>query len=273
VKHAKKPLNEKQLAANRANAQLSTGPRTPEGKAASARNAVRHGFLAHSFNVIRLESLDEVAHLKADLVAAYQPVNSQELFAIERMAIAQQSIIRAARIEAGFFNSALNDTLWDDGAAPGHYPHGRLYEDIRVERVQYRNYLAAEGLNIMSKQSNAWSLLLRYQVQAERLYRRGLEEFERLKALRSEMPVEEIANDIAPNEPEPTIEPLDRPRVTPSETNPPDPPPPPAEPSEPTPARPAPAAPASQPPKTDPPAPKPPLPVHSHAQKSTRNDP
>jgi len=32
-----------QLAANRANAQKSTGPQTPEGKAKSARNARRDG--------------------------------------------------------------------------------------------------------------------------------------------------------------------------------------------------------------------------------------
>jgi hypothetical protein len=33
-----------QIAANQANARLSTGPRTPEGKAAVSRNAVKHGF-------------------------------------------------------------------------------------------------------------------------------------------------------------------------------------------------------------------------------------
>jgi hypothetical protein len=39
--------SERQRAVNRANALLSTGPTTPEGKAAVCYNAVRHGALAH----------------------------------------------------------------------------------------------------------------------------------------------------------------------------------------------------------------------------------
>src|SRR5579864_814594 len=43
------PISEEQLAANRANAAKSTGPRTPEGKARSARNSRAHGFTASTF--------------------------------------------------------------------------------------------------------------------------------------------------------------------------------------------------------------------------------
>jgi len=37
----------------------------------------------------------------------------------------------------------------------------------------------------MASQGNTWSLFLRYQAQAERHYRRAVEEFDRLKALRA----------------------------------------------------------------------------------------
>jgi hypothetical protein len=44
----------------------------------------------------------------------------------------------------------------------------------------------------MARESNSFSLLLRYQAQAERHYRRAIEEFDRLKALRKELPNEPI---------------------------------------------------------------------------------
>src|SRR3981081_4386139 len=94
---------EEQKAANRRNAQKSTGPRTPEGKLRCSQNSRKHGFTASAFAVVRLEEQDEVARLKADLVACYRPVNSQELFALERMAIAQQTMLRAARLEIGLW--------------------------------------------------------------------------------------------------------------------------------------------------------------------------
>ena len=39
---------EKQINANRQNAQKSTGPKTAEGKAAVSQNAVKHGLFAQS---------------------------------------------------------------------------------------------------------------------------------------------------------------------------------------------------------------------------------
>ena len=189
-----KQLSPSQLAANRANAARSTGPSTPQGKARASQNARKHGFTAASFVVVRLEDLQEVAHLKADLLAAYHPVNSKELFAIERIALAQQALVRAARLESGLFTSCINEAF--DSSGTPFIPMNRELAgdgDIEITRAQNRNYALAEGFHRMIGQSNSWSLLLRYQAQADRNYRRAIEEFERLKGLRAELPNEPIS--------------------------------------------------------------------------------
>jgi len=191
---APKPVvSQKQLAANRANAAQSTGPRTPQGKARSSQNARKHGFVASTFAVVRLEDLQEIANLRADLIAVYQPVNSQELFAIERLALTQQAMLRAARLESGLFTTCLNESLEPSGKpvvfmAPELSGNG----DIEITRAQNRNYCLGEGFHRMVQQSNSWSLAIRYHAQAERHYRRAVEEFERLKALRPELPNEPL---------------------------------------------------------------------------------
>ncbi|HXB68087.1 MAG TPA: hypothetical protein VNY05_07580 [Candidatus Acidoferrales bacterium] len=198
-----KPVSGEQLAANRANAARSTGPRSLEGKARSAQNARKHGFNASTFAVVRLEDVNEIAHLRDDAVAVYQPVNSQELFAVERIALAQQAMLRAARLESGLFTTCLNETL-DQRDRPMVLMAPDLVDgDVEITRQQNRNYLLAEGFTMAAKASNVWSLFLRYQAQAERHYRRAVEEFDRLKAQREELLNEPIL-DPQPQQAEPT---------------------------------------------------------------------
>jgi hypothetical protein len=186
-------VSPKRLAANRANAAKSTGPRTPQGKAHSSQNARKHIFTGSTFAVVRLEDLQEIARLRDDLIAVYQPVNSQELFALERVALAQHAILRGARLESGYFTTCL-DTSFDSGGEPIRLMNPTIAGDgdIEVTRAQNRNYLLGDGFHRMARESNSFSLLLRYQAQAERHYRRAIEEFDRLKALRNELPNEPI---------------------------------------------------------------------------------
>jgi hypothetical protein len=55
---------EKQIAANRANAQKSTGPKTAAGRSRSSRNAVRHG-LSGPLDFAMSEKADAIARLLA----------------------------------------------------------------------------------------------------------------------------------------------------------------------------------------------------------------
>ncbi len=189
--HPQHTVSPEQLAANRANAAKSTGPRSAEGKARSAQNARKHGFTATNFAVVRLEDLQDVAKLTDDLVALHNPQNSQELFALERIALAQQALLRSARLEIGLFTVCLNES-YDPLGKPIVLMNEELAGngDIQITRAQNRNFLMGEGFHRMAKRSNAWPLFLRYQAQTERLYRRAVEDFERIKALREELPNE-----------------------------------------------------------------------------------
>jgi hypothetical protein len=75
-----------QIDANRRNAQSSTGPRTPEGKAAVASNALKHGLRVNIFKqpMTDPENFDQAL---ADLIAEHQPQTPSEEIYVERMAL------------------------------------------------------------------------------------------------------------------------------------------------------------------------------------------
>jgi hypothetical protein len=183
----------KQLAANRANAQSSTGPRTPEGKSRSSQNARQHGFTADEFSVITIEDRDAVERLRADLLTLYQPLNSQELFAVERIALAQHTLLRLARLETGLCSVALNRAYGLRGEEPYIHTHDDTpgLDPEHVEMMS-RIHCFADGFHGMTSGGPSWSIFLRYQAQAERQYRRAIDELERLQQLRPNFPNEPI---------------------------------------------------------------------------------
>src|SRR5687767_14639975 len=63
---------DKRAEANRLNAQKSTGPRTPEGKARSSMNAVKHGLAAQTA-VLPGEDPAELEALAQSLAAEFRP--------------------------------------------------------------------------------------------------------------------------------------------------------------------------------------------------------
>ncbi len=85
--------------ANRANAALSTGPRTPAGLAASSGNAVKHGLTARSI-VVRSESLESWLEFRAAALADLAPVGFVEVQLAERAAELFWRLRRAGAAEA-----------------------------------------------------------------------------------------------------------------------------------------------------------------------------
>jgi hypothetical protein len=97
-------ISSAQQAANRRNAQRSTGPRTPEGKQASSRNAMVHGAHARSVHAITggalVENPDEVEAFIAAIVGAKNPRDEMEHEIACQIANALLRHRRAGRLEA-----------------------------------------------------------------------------------------------------------------------------------------------------------------------------
>lgn len=89
----------KQLAANRRNAQRSTGPKSAEGKAISSRNALKHGVLSQRA-VADHEDREAFESLLAQLIEEHTPVTSFECTLVERISILIWREKRLAEAEA-----------------------------------------------------------------------------------------------------------------------------------------------------------------------------
>jgi hypothetical protein len=91
-------ISGKQQDANRQNAQRSTGPITPEGKAAVRLNALKYGLRARSL-LITGENPDDYQRLWADLESEWQPQTRTERLYLEQMSTSQWLLARLAQGE------------------------------------------------------------------------------------------------------------------------------------------------------------------------------
>ena len=101
--------SERQIAANRRNAVLSTGPRTDEGKNRSRFNALTHGLTACK-GLLAGEDPEDYRLLQCSLIAEHRPRNTLELALLERIA---SVLWRLKRVPA--FESALMAWLYACG--------------------------------------------------------------------------------------------------------------------------------------------------------------
>src|SRR5580658_6503355 len=95
-------ISEKQIEANRRNAQHSTGPRTAEGKAQSSRNNLRHGLTGQ---ISLLPTEDRAAHdaFCNELIGGFQPETPMERQLAQSVAEDSWRLNRACAIENNMF--------------------------------------------------------------------------------------------------------------------------------------------------------------------------
>ncbi len=91
-------LSDARLAANRANARRSTGPRTPEGRARSSANSFKHGLTARKVHLAAADKDDYEAHTAA-LLAELRPSGVIELSIAQIISDAYWRLSRVRSIE------------------------------------------------------------------------------------------------------------------------------------------------------------------------------
>jgi hypothetical protein len=115
VRRAAVPISNARAEASRKNGAKSRGPKTSEGKARSAQNALRHGLRAQKYVVLPEEDAAEFAGLEAALIAELAPVGALQTVLARRVAVAAWRLARADRIEVELFARRS----WGADANPG----------------------------------------------------------------------------------------------------------------------------------------------------------
>jgi len=93
------PASEARILANQANAKLSSGPKTPEGKAASRANAYKHGLTGDGV-VVSEKDAAKINQLASDLKAEFRPSNMTGQKLAERMAVLSVRMDRSVEQES-----------------------------------------------------------------------------------------------------------------------------------------------------------------------------
>jgi hypothetical protein len=166
-------LSEKQLAANRANAQHSTGPKTESGKKISSLNALRHNLTGQ---VTAMTEEDRIAHDKfsAGIIRSLAPEGDLELQFAQRIATDSWRLNRASAIEDNLFALGFTDHA----------------EEISTEHPQVHAALTAA--KTFQANSKYLELLTLYEQRLNRGIEKNLAQLQALQATRKAERQEQI---------------------------------------------------------------------------------
>ena len=127
--------SDRKIAANRQNAQHSTGPTTPEGLAAIRYNSLKYGLFAETLILPGEDPAEFEAQLN-DYRAEYQPATPSDEFLVRQLAVADWRLLRLYRLEAGFHDlqhQTLTDTPYLELAPEDAGPRSVLASFHRSE--------------------------------------------------------------------------------------------------------------------------------------------
>src|SRR5437868_8656853 len=144
-------ISEKQLAANQQNAQLSTGPKTPETKAISAQNS--RGPIANF--LLGSENPEEFRTFTDEITASYEPQDALERSLVSEIVTVRWRLGRYAAMETALLENALR----------------KKREELGPDADNVT--LVATALEHLIENSKTFNTLRRYQREDQRAYYRA----------------------------------------------------------------------------------------------------
>jgi hypothetical protein len=171
-----------QVAANRINAQKSTGPRTAEGKAVVAQNALKHGLLARDA-VIRGEDPGQFEFYRDRMLRELAPEGVVESVLAERAVGLSWRLRRAERVQNEVFDTLYSDQTDNPLAKltqsmlPKHLTRPQVSEegrDLTLGRVVVKDFANSRVLD----------RLLMYERRIEHSLFRTMRELQQLRLMR-----------------------------------------------------------------------------------------
>jgi hypothetical protein len=133
-----------QIEANRKNAQKSTGPKTPAGKAVVAQNAVTHGLRANRFLLLS-DDPDEFAEHRQSLLDELAPIGPMESILANRIVALTWQLDRAVRFQSGSLNALASDKTEHESEEYVFGADLKMDHDVKLEfDIPLRDYEKAK---------------------------------------------------------------------------------------------------------------------------------
>lgn len=136
-----KIISQKQLEANRRNAQLSTGPRSLEGKSASRRNAIKHSSLARQVvarGYRHEESPNEFKTLCREYHESLAPAGPLEEMLVGQIVMVVWRLRRVRMAEAAEVATNIDKAWWNPRRPPWEIGNGHKGNALFSSLGDYR---------------------------------------------------------------------------------------------------------------------------------------
>ena len=182
-------VSEKQLIANQQNAKLG-GVKTPEGKAISKMNALKHGLLTKEV-LLEGESEGALIELGRAIRKELKPLGELELLLVERIISGFWRLKRALRVERAMMEY---ENLWAKKAFLEEEEMAYTYEKLpKKDREELSNARMIRNTIV----NDGTERLLRYETTIERQIYKALHELIRLQmARKGQKPPAPLAVDV-----------------------------------------------------------------------------